>query len=211
MNKAVFLDLNGTLIPSVTYDEPVSFDLIPGVIEAIAQLANKGFFCPVVTIQSRIGKGIFTEKEFLAKFNDLAKKMQKHKAYIQGPYVCPHSYGINCHCRKPSSFLFQKAAQDFKIDLKNSYVIGDSVCDIVSAVKFGGYGCLVKSSEKRFSKNEINLIAKNSAFIGNSINEIVDWVIDMETRSLGMISLCKEKTKYGESQKSTSNKFFTVT
>lgn len=182
MNKAVFLDLNGTLISSLTLEEPFHFNLISGADIAVAKLSEKGFVCPVVTIQSRIAKGYFTKDEFFQRFWNFSEQLRTNKAYLEGPYLCPHDYDTVCLCKKPQSFLFQKAALDHNISLRDSFVIGDSIGDALSATKFGGKGCLIRDPRKKLNgiEKEQLKVLENSIFIANSIQQAVDWVLETE-------------------------------
>jgi len=66
--RAVFLDLNGTLVMPVQAESPDAYRTIPGAASAVAQLNSKGFLCPVITVQSRIAKGLYTETDFRTWF-----------------------------------------------------------------------------------------------------------------------------------------------
>ena len=88
--KAVFLDLNGTLVLPVKQERLDELYPIPGAVESVARLTAAGFVCPVVTVQSRIAKGLFSTNEFLNWFHDFAALLDGHEARVVGPYVCPH-------------------------------------------------------------------------------------------------------------------------
>jgi histidinol phosphatase-like enzyme len=75
--------------------------LIPGVVEAIARFSSAGFVSPVVTVQSRIAKGLWSLSEFEESFARFAAEFQLLCAILVGPYVCPHRFGQPCHCKKP--------------------------------------------------------------------------------------------------------------
>ena len=143
--RAVFLDLNGTLIVPLKVDTLAEYRQIPGSLEAVAVLCEAGFVCPVVTIQSRIGKGIYTEAAFLAWFQSFSDTLAESGAFLKGPYVCPHRYRVACSCKKPTGMLYRQAATDLDIDLKSSFVVGDSLEDMQAARLLGCVGVAVRT------------------------------------------------------------------
>ena len=100
--RAVFLDLNGTLVLPLRQESLHEMTLIPGADTAIARLLACGLVCPVVTVQARIEKGLFTESEFRAWFTSF---FSNRGLDVKGPYICPHKYNHACPCEKPNSLL----------------------------------------------------------------------------------------------------------
>src|ERR1700743_757162 len=91
--------------------------LIEGAGEAIARLSQAGFVCPVVTVQSRIAKGVFSEDEFRRWFHEFSINLRSFGADVLGPYVRPHRFREPCECKKPATFLYELAAREHDIDL----------------------------------------------------------------------------------------------
>jgi len=131
--RAVFLDLNGTLVLPIKVATPREYRQIPGSPEAVAVLCEAGFVCPVVTVQSRIGRGMYTETEFQEWFQSFSDALADGGAFLAGPYVCPHRYNAACSCKKANGALYRKAATDLDIDLGSSFVVGDSLEDMEAA------------------------------------------------------------------------------
>ncbi len=102
--------------------------MIPGVDMAIAKLIEAKLISPVVTIQSGISEGRFTEQEFRDWFSGSFRTM---KVKIQGPFICQYRFAEQCVCKKPNSFLYEQAAKDYSIDLSKSYIIGDTTLDVI--------------------------------------------------------------------------------
>jgi len=171
--KAVFLDLNGTLVLPLKQNTLDEIYLIPGADQAVRRLLAAGIVCPVVTVQARIEKGLFTEEIFRAWF---AEFFRKHDLDVKGPYVCPHRFSHPCPCKKPSSLLFQRAAKELDLNLAESYVIGDSAEDVQSAVAFGGAGCLVRTGWAADDR-VVEAVKATARFVGPSIAEAADWII----------------------------------
>lgn len=136
-HKAVFLDLNGTLVMPVQVNSPDDYHLIDGSIEAVRLLNRAGFLCPVVTVQSRIEKGIYSEPSFRAWFKRLQESFHAQGAAILGPYLCPHSFKTHCLCHKPQPTLYFQAAKEWDIDCDQSYVVGDTLDDIRAGQMLG--------------------------------------------------------------------------
>jgi histidinol phosphatase-like enzyme len=110
--KAVFLDLNGTLVLPMKQESLADLYPIPGAIAAVARLSDAGFVCPVITVQSRIAKGLFTAAEFLDWFQNFATTASHQGAELQGPYVSPHRFIEPCDCKKPGTRLYEQAIRD---------------------------------------------------------------------------------------------------
>jgi D-glycero-D-manno-heptose 1,7-bisphosphate phosphatase len=130
VKRAVFLDLNGTLVMPVQVNAPEELSLIPGSIEAVRLLNAAGFVCPVITVQSRIEKRIFTREAFDQWFQRLQADFAEADAILAPIYVCPHSFRTGCDCHKPKPKLYLDAARDLNLDVRRSYVVGDTYGDI---------------------------------------------------------------------------------
>ena len=137
-NKAVFLDRDGTISRDVPYcSRPEDFDLLPMVAEAIKLLNDHGFKVVVITNQSGVGRGYFTEDMLARIHRKMLGELTKKGAVIDAIYYCPHHPNDNCECRKPKPAMILQAARDLDIDLRQSYFIGDSDLD-VNAGKMAG-------------------------------------------------------------------------
>ena len=143
IHRAVFLDLNGTLVEPVHVEKPEQLTVIEGVFESLAKLYRAGFLCPVITVQSRIAGGYFSEQEFALWFRSFALEAREHGAALLGPYVCPHEFKKPCVCQKPNAFLYEQAAGMYDIDTTSSYVIGDTASDLEAGANIGAVSCLV--------------------------------------------------------------------
>ena len=155
MNKAaaVFLDRDGTINEEVGYlDHLEKFKMIPGTAEAIRRINVSGLKAVVVTNQSGVGRGYFSER-LVGEVHALLQEMLKEKgAFIDAFYFCPHhptegkgAYLTFCDCRKPQPGLLLMAAEDLDIDLERSYMVGDMPKDVETARKVGAKGILVKT------------------------------------------------------------------
>ena len=176
MNKTAFLDLNGTLVTPTIVDRLEDLAVIPGAAAAVAALCRGGFRCVVVTVQSRIGRGAFTEAQFLAWFCRLVEEMAMEGAVLEGPYVCPHRGHGHCTCKKPLAGLYERAAEERGLELEGAVVIGDSAADMQAAERFGGIGCLVRTGWAADDSN-FAVARPHAAYVGVDLNEVVDWIL----------------------------------
>ncbi|MBT9132808.1 MAG: D-glycero-alpha-D-manno-heptose-1,7-bisphosphate 7-phosphatase [Firmicutes bacterium] len=130
-NKAVFLDRDGTMAKDVHYcSRPEDFELFPYTAKAIRLLNEHGFKVVVITNQSGIARGYFTEETLAEIHEKMKRELAKEGALVDGIYYCPHHPDDNCNCRKPKPKLVLQAAKDFDIDLKHSFAVGDLQMDI---------------------------------------------------------------------------------
>lgn len=130
-NKVILLDRDGTINVDYGYvykKEDLTF--IDGAIEGLKKLYDNGFKLIIITNQSGIGRGYYSEKEFL-EFNKYMLDILKNNGIIiEDVYYCKHSPNENCDCRKPKLKLFYDAIRDYNIDENNSFAIGDKERDI---------------------------------------------------------------------------------
>ena len=140
--KAVFLDRDGTINRYVGFLREIDeFELLPGVAEAIKKINASGYLAIVVTNQPLIARGEVTRDELQEIHNKMETMLGQTGAYLDAIYYCPHhphrgyageipELKIECSCRKPKPGMLLKAAEDFNIDLSQSWMIGDGENDI---------------------------------------------------------------------------------
>jgi len=170
------LDLNGTLVLPLKQERLDDLVVIPGAIEAVARLTRAGFACPVITVQSRIAKCLFTTAEFLDWFAAFAAAARQQGADLQGPYLCPHRYAEPCACKKPNPLLYERAMAELAISATDSFVIGDSPDDIRAAVQLGSRGCLVRTGWAN-DPTVVATIEGQASLVAPSIVEAVEWIL----------------------------------
>jgi len=174
--KAAFLDLNGTLVLPLKPERLDDLVAIPGAIRSVARLTQAGFVCPVITVQSRIAKGLFTTAEFLDWFATFAASARRQGADLRGPYICPHRYAEPCACKKPNPLLYERAIAELGIAAPNSFVIGDSPDDIRAAVRLGSRGCLVRTGWAD-DPTVVAAVEGQASLVAPSIVDAVEWIL----------------------------------
>lgn len=131
MNRAVFLDRDGTIIVHKPYlFDPAEVEIVEGGVEALTLLQTAGFKLIVITNQSVIGRGWATLEQVDATNARVAELYAEGGVTLDANYYCPHAPEAECACRKPKPGLLLQAAQDHHIDLPHSYLIGDNPTDI---------------------------------------------------------------------------------
>jgi D,D-heptose 1,7-bisphosphate phosphatase len=157
-NLAVFLDRDGTLNEDPGYiSDPEKVVLFPETGDALALLKKYGLLLIVISNQSGIARGLMTSNDVDVVNDKINKLLSEYKVKIDAFYYCPahpdYSSEEECGCRKPSPKLLLEAAEEFNVDLKNSYLIGDSVADVQCGKNAGIKTILVKTGkgEESFS------------------------------------------------------------
>jgi D-glycero-D-manno-heptose 1,7-bisphosphate phosphatase len=144
--RAAFLDRDGTLIRDAHFlRDPAQVELLPGVADALTQLADAGFALVVVTNQSGIARGLLTEADYEAVRARLDALLAAQGVALTASYHCPHEPERSgpCECRKPGTLLYRRAAADHGLDLTRSVFLGDRWRDVAPGRALGGRGILI--------------------------------------------------------------------
>jgi D-glycero-D-manno-heptose 1,7-bisphosphate phosphatase len=142
LTPAVFFDRDGTLMEEVCYcSDPAQVCVYPGVPEALENLRAAGFRAFVITNQSGLGRGYFTEAQYRAVEAEFLR--QAGPGAFDATYVCPDVPGTPSTRRKPEPGMVFEAAADFAIDLARSFFIGDKSADIECGRRAGTRTILV--------------------------------------------------------------------
>ncbi len=145
LRPAVFLDRDGVIIENrvdhVKTREEVRF--LPGALEALRRLAASEYAVVLVTNQAAIGRGLISLEHGLALNGWIVAEIERSEGRIDGSYLCPHRPDEGCMCRKPAPGMFLQAADELRLDLSRSYVIGDAVSDVLAARAAGSQPILV--------------------------------------------------------------------
>lgn len=148
--KAVFLDRDGVINKKAPEGDYIKswneFVFLPGAIEAIKKLNEKGFLVIIVSNQRGIAKGLLTEDDLNDIHTKMQEELEKAGAKIDGIYYCPHDIKDHCNCRKPNPGLLIKAAKEWNIDINQSWMIGDQPSDIEAGKRAGCRTILIKNT-----------------------------------------------------------------
>lgn len=161
--RAAFLDRDGTIIEDVPYiREPSDVTLIPGAAAAIRRLNEAGILVIVLTNQSGLARGLFTEKELAAVNTRMLELLAERGARVDMIYHCPHlprellpPGEEPCDCRKPGTGLVRRAQAELRVDPGRSFFFGDRVSDVEMGERAGGKAVLLRTGH---GGSEIDLL-----------------------------------------------------
>lgn len=138
MNKAIFLDRDGTINVDFGYlYKPEQLEFLPGAIEAMQIFGRLGYQLIVITNQSGIGRGYYTPADAENFNRHLSGILKEYGIEITDCYICPHAPDENCHCRKPSPYMVQQAIEKHHIVASASYMFGDKQSDVACGTQAG--------------------------------------------------------------------------
>jgi len=168
-NRAIFLDRDGVINKEANYlSNPEDFEFIEGSIEALKTLKRKGYLLIIVTNQAGIAKGYFTEETLKEMHEKMNLILRQNGVLLDDIFYCPHhpEFTGPCNCRKPKPGMIFKAKEKFKINLEDSFIVGDTLNDIQTgiaarcktALVLTGYG---EDEQQKIGPVTPNLIFKN--------------------------------------------------
>lgn len=148
MNKAIFLDRDGVINVERGYTHRLEdFVILPDLLENLQMYLEKGYLLIVVSNQSGIAKGLYTQAEVETIHSFLTNELTKNNIHLSEIYYCIHHPDVSkCICRKPDSLFVEKALARFNIDASKSFFIGDKERDVEAAEKAGVKGILIEAN-----------------------------------------------------------------
>lgn len=184
MNRAVFLDRDGTLIVEKNYlHRPEDVELFPGTGAALQRLGDAGFKLIMVTNQSGVGRGYFTLADAESVNAEICRQLAQHGARVEKCYIAPEAPDQTSRGRKPSpQFLFD-ARDEFTLNLAESFMVGDKLADLECGWNAGvkksilvrtGYGAEVE-------RDEPDKISR--AGVVNNLTEMAEWILSREPKT----------------------------
>jgi len=189
---AVFLDRDGTIIREVNYlDRLEDVELLPETAAAIARLNRHRIPVILVSNQSGVARGKFSESFVLASHVRIQKMLESYGAHLDDFFFCPHHpehgrppYKKDCTCRKPEPGLLRQAAGRHQLDLAASFVVGDKLSDVELARRVNAAGILVKTGHGVKEAEKIRTTAIIPDLICSDLAEAVNWIIhQLSTRT----------------------------
>ncbi len=156
LNKAVFLDRDGVINVDKGYVYKIEdFEYVPGAIDSLLKYQEQGYLLIIITNQSGIARGYFTEEQYLILEQWMLADLKSKGVMVTACYYCPHlpdavvpKYRCKCECRKPGTALFHRAAQDYDIDFSHSIAIGDKERDLAICNETSTKGILLVNGWK---------------------------------------------------------------
>src|SRR5665213_363414 len=183
---AVFFDRDGTLITDVGYlNHSSQIKLFSRAAEALKTLRKAGFYLFVVTNQSGVARGYFSEASVKKVHQKLQQMLKAQGAKIDAFFYCPHHpqgkvkyFSKKCDCRKPSTGMVKQALKRYSIDLRKSYVVGDKLDDVLLArnARAAG-GILVRTGNGRQSEREFKKLRLENSVVVSNLTQAAKWIL----------------------------------
>jgi D-glycero-D-manno-heptose 1,7-bisphosphate phosphatase len=181
---AVFVDRDGTIIEEVGYlDRPERVELYPWSIDAIRALNRADVRVVLVSNQSGVARGFFTEAVVDQVHRRMADLLAAGGAHIDAYYYCPHhpdgtlaEYSRPCDCRKPAPGLVERAARDLGLDVARSFVVGDTRRDVGLARAVGARAILVRTGGGAIEETRLSP-ALNADVVVDNLAAAASWIL----------------------------------
>jgi D-glycero-D-manno-heptose 1,7-bisphosphate phosphatase len=185
MNRAIFIDKDGTLIEDVPYNvDPQKIRLASDCIEGLLRLQEAGFLLIIISNQSGIARGYFKEQTLAGVWQKIDELLRIEGIKLHGWYYCPHhpdgsvvKYAIECECRKPLPGMIHQAASDYQADLSSSWMIGDILHDVEAGNRAGCKTILIDNGHE--TEWDVSPNRKPLTMV-TSINEAASFILEHE-------------------------------
>jgi D-glycero-D-manno-heptose 1,7-bisphosphate phosphatase len=181
MNRAVFLDRDGTLIVEREYlSDPSGVELVPGAPRAVQRLRAAGFQVVVVSNQAGVARGMFGVERVHAVHARIQELLEAHGARVDSFHFCPHhpDHGGPCRCRKPEPGMLLDAAEQLGLTLASSWMAGDKLLDVEAGVRAGAGGILVRTG---YGADEERLLGRpgvvRPAAVCDDLPAAAEWIL----------------------------------
>jgi D,D-heptose 1,7-bisphosphate phosphatase len=163
--KAAFIDRDGVINEERAFVHKIEdFAFVPGAIEALRELQAAGYLLVVITNQSGIARGLYTEADYLSLTEHMRERLSSAGVNLDAMEYCPHlpdapvaRYRLDCECRKPKPCMLLRAMTALGIDPRASILIGDRVSDIEAGRRAGVGRCFLVRSGNALSERDAEL------------------------------------------------------
>jgi len=165
--KALFLDRDGIINIDHGYVSKIEdFEFTDGIFDLVRLFSDAGYLVFVVTNQSGIGRGYYTEEDFSTLTAWMKEKFKENGIKIEEVYYCPHAPEANCHCRKPETGMIEEVLKTYSIDLPASWMIGDKQSDMDLAENAGlGHSIYIGHNKIQNSSYNFSSILKCKSYL----------------------------------------------
>jgi D-glycero-D-manno-heptose 1,7-bisphosphate phosphatase len=171
---AIFLDRDGTLVEEVNYLHRIEdLRLFPFTESAVRRFKDAGFLVLIVTNQSGIGRGVYTESDMQSVHDEIQHRLD---GAIDGFYFCPHLPDAGCACRKPRLGMIEQALALHDIDMKGSWMIGDKNIDVETAINAGIRSGMVRTG---YGQKHEAILWTRADLIDDDLGLVSEKVVEM--------------------------------
>jgi D-glycero-D-manno-heptose 1,7-bisphosphate phosphatase len=181
--SAVFVDRDGTLVVERGYlSDPADLELLPGTAAALRDIAMAGLPVIVISNQSGVGRGLFPLSRVYEAMARLRGQLREAGVELDGVYFCPHRPEEGCACRKPGTWLLERAADDHDLWLRDSFMVGDKLLDVETAHRVGARGVLVRSG---YGREEERVFTQGGTergpdHVADDLADAAGWILEQE-------------------------------
>ena len=174
--KIIVLDRDGVI--NEDSDEyiktPEEWLPVPGSMEALATLKERGIHVAVATNQSGLGRQLFDEIALANIHHKMCSMAEDHGGFIDGVFYCPHLPDAGCRCRKPATGLLEQIETELGVELAGSFFIGDSLKDLKAALAFDMRPVLVRTGKGRLTEARLDELNGVSVPVFDSLADFVE-------------------------------------
>jgi len=180
LSKVVFLDRDGVINrDSPDYIKSWSeFEFLPGSLDALKRLTQKGYAIILITNQSAVNRGMISRSDLNSIHENMRSAVSAHGGKIIDIFFCPHTPDERCSCRKPQPGLIHQAQSRYALDIKKACMVGDSVKDIECAQASGcGSKILVRTGNGAEAENILILKNISPDYVAADLDDAANWII----------------------------------
>ncbi|MBI4976304.1 MAG: HAD family hydrolase [Spirochaetes bacterium] len=175
MTKAVFFDRDGTLIVEQHYlKDPEKVILFDDAVTALRGIMNAGFELFIVTNQSGIARGYFTEVEYQAVHRRVCERFAAGGVTFRDAAFCPHAPDSDCSCRKPNPGMLTTLMERHHIDPRVSFMVGDKAADIEAGIAAGVTSILVMTG---YGRDDLRKLAGKQFIPADNLGAVRDIIL----------------------------------
>lgn len=188
--SAVFVDRDGVICEN--REDHVrawsEFVFVPGSIEAMASMRRAGLRLFIITNQAIVGRGLLSRRSLDLIHEHMLDSLGASGAKVEGVLVCPHHPDDGCTCRKPEPGLLFQAADEFKVDLRRSFLVGDHVTDIEAGARAGVETILVKTGRGAAAVAAAQFGQYPPDFVADDLVDAAIWILGRRAMQSGRTS-----------------------
>ena len=172
----VLLDRDGTVIEDRHYlHDPDQVVLLPGATEGLSLLSRAGCRLALLTNQSGIGRGFYSEADMHRVHARLEELLAAHGVRLDGIFFCPHAPDVTCGCRKPLPGLFEQARSALGVRPERAWMIGDKACDVDLGLAVGAKSLLVRTG---YGLREEVSVADRATAVVDDLPGAARWILE---------------------------------
>ncbi len=170
----ICMDRDGTLIEEKQYlHDPADVRLIPGAADELEKLHKKGFVFAIVTNQSGIGRGYYTEEDMHSVHREIERQLEPSGVTFSSIHFCPHLPDAGCACRKPKPTMIRDAREQAGVTPERTFMIGDKAADIEAGRRAGVTTLLVRSGYGEGTEADGNVSPDHTC---DTVTEALQWI-----------------------------------